>query len=159
MRASTTLWWSWRGIFVVTWTRREGRKGSWWRCTHTLWVAIEKGRGEKNERGKAVGWTGLRRRKGRKMERVVVALGDRKCVKLQRSVILMTPNDTAPSVHGSFPPPGPEEAGSPPRPRLISFLPVPSLPLAKVFKWPLLLPSKPRFTESALRVQLLIDGG
>lgn len=37
------------------------------------------------------------RRKGRKMERVaVVALGDRKCVKLQRSVILMTPNDMPP---------------------------------------------------------------
>lgn len=57
-----------------------------------------------------------------------MALGDRKCVKLQRSVILMTPNDTAPSVHGSFPPPW--GTAWIPSTSLISFLPVsfPSLP-------------------------------
>lgn len=88
---------------------------------------------ERSEEGRAKegrgwdGWTGLRRRKGRKMERVVVvALGDRKCVKLQRSVILMTPNDTAPSVHGSFPPPGTAWI---PSTSLISFLPVSFPPL------------------------------
>lgn len=107
MRASTTLWGG--GSLSLGLEGDKGKKKDT-KTVHSseAWRSRNEAKREERKREEGGGgWTGLRRRKGRKMERVVVvALGDRKCVKLQRSVILMTPNDTAPSVHGSFPPPG-----------------------------------------------------
>lgn len=89
---------------------------------------------------------------------VVVALGDRKCVKLQRSAILMTPNDM-PSSWQQRPVPTDRHKE---RARFL-----PTKPFARVRSRttkvgaPVLLIASgrwTRFTESTLKMQLLIDG-
>lgn len=86
---------------------------------------------------------------------VVVALGDRKYVKLQRSAILMTPNDMPPSsavATGAYRR-AREEVGrlsSPPRSSIRG-------PLATHQGWGARA-KELGFTELALKMQLLIDG-
>lgn len=87
------------------------------------------------------------------MERaVVVALGDRKCVKLQRSVILMTPNDMPPLTVVPFSHLAARIPSSTPDFLLLAPLEPPRLAEAA-------LRGQNRFTESTLKIQLLIEGG
>lgn len=87
------------------------------------------------------------------MERAaVVALGDRKCVKLQRSVILMTPNGMPPLTVVPFSHLATRIPSSTPDFLLLAPLEPPRFAEAA-------LRGRNRFTESTLKIQLLIEGG